>query len=166
MLSYITNQAGLSGENVALSCGPPRTVVVAIPRIRHDLSSRRAGGSLTVTRKLLLAHASTKIADRIAARDRLREVDPDDERYSARRLARMIAENRTPPPGFVAAVVREHRAGGSTHARSPITRPGPPGRKTNDVARSREAASATTTSEWRDRGGHASDLDRIRQKGK
>jgi len=124
------------------------------------------GVSLNVTRKLLLVHASTKIADRIAARERLREVNPDDERYRARRLARMIAENRTPPPGFVAAVVREHRVGGRTHARSLITRLGAPGKKTNDGARSREAASATTTSEWGDRGGHASDLDRTRQKGK
>lgn len=61
-------------------------------------------------RKLVKTHPATTIANQIEIFDWLREVDPEDERYSAGRLRRMIEEDWTPPPGFVSAAVREQRA--------------------------------------------------------
>ncbi len=68
------------------------------------------GVTPAVARKLARVHPPPTIAGQIEVFDWLREVDPDDERYSAGRLRRMIEEDWSPPPGFVSAAVREQRA--------------------------------------------------------
>ncbi len=96
-----TDAAAAGRVNVVVTI-PPESAVVS------GLVER--GVTPAVARKLARVHPPPKIAGQIEVFDWLREVDPDDERYSAGRLRRMIEEDWMPPPGFVSAVVREQRA--------------------------------------------------------
>lgn len=96
-----TGEAEPGKGNVVVTVYPEAALVASLVERRVTQAAAR---------KLVKTHPPAMIANQIEVFDWLREVDPEDERYSAGRLRRMIEEDWTPPPGFVSAAVREQRA--------------------------------------------------------
>ncbi len=96
-----TGEAEPGKGNVVVTVYPEAALVASLVERRVTQAAAR---------KLVKTHPPAMIANQIEVFDWLREVDPEDERYSAGRLRRMIEEDWTPPPGFVSAAMREQRA--------------------------------------------------------
>jgi len=87
---------------------PDDVVVVHAPQLIQALMER--GVTAGVARHLVADHAPAVVARQVAHYDHERAADPADPRLTPGRLRRRIEGDWAPPPGFVPAAEREHRA--------------------------------------------------------